>query len=187
MKLSHTIKRKLIQLASFGFTNMHMGNFAAKGGAKLYTGPWKQFCAPGLNCYSCPAATPSCPIGALQAVAGSMQFDFSFYAVGFLLAMGVMLGRAICAFLCPFGLIQELLAKIPLPRKKLRLPRWMRYLKYAILIVFVLILPVADRNIVGMSDPTFCQYICPSGTLLGGPPLVALIPNCSRPSAPCSR
>ncbi len=172
MKITQNIKRKAIQIAAFGLTNCHVGNFFAKGGAKLYTGPWKQFCHPGLNCYSCPAATVSCPIGALQSVTGSMKFDFSFYVVGFLLAVGVLLGRVVCGFLCPFGLVQELLALIPLPKRKLRLPAFAKYIKYAVLLVFVVLMPVLVTNIVGMGDPAFCQYICPAGTLTGGLPLL---------------
>ncbi|MBP3657536.1 MAG: 4Fe-4S binding protein [Clostridia bacterium] len=184
MNIKQSIRRKLIQIAAFGLSNCHVGNFAAKGGAKLYTGPWKQFCNPGLNCYSCPAASVSCPIGALQAVTGSMKFDFSFYVVGFLLAAGVLLGRFICGFLCPFGLIQELLAAIPLPRRKLRLPRFAKYIKYAVLLIFVIILPVAVTNIVGMGQPAFCQYICPSGTLLGGIPLLGTHPELQQTIGP---
>lgn len=177
MKITQKIKRKAIQIAAFGLSNVHVGNFAGEKGASIYTGPWKQFCNPGLHCYSCPAASVSCPIGALQAVTGSMKFDFSFYVVGLLLAMGVVLGRWICGFLCPFGLVQELLAKIPLPRKKLRLPRPVKYLKYLILLVFVVILPVAVTNIVGMGQPAFCQYICPSGMLFGAIPLLGTHPE----------
>ena len=88
MKIKQNIKRKLIQIAAFGFSNLHPGNFAGEKGARIYTGSWKQFCNPGLHCYSCPAASLSCPIGALQAVSGSRKFDFSFYVVGFLLAVG---------------------------------------------------------------------------------------------------
>lgn len=172
MKLTQGIRRKLIQFIAFGLSNLHAGNIV---NGKLYTGPWKQFCNPGLHCYSCPAATLSCPIGALQAVTGSMKFDFSFYVVGLLLAMGVVLGRFICGYLCPFGLIQELIAKIPL--KKFRLPRWVKYTKYVILLVFVIILPVAVTNFVGIGQPAFCQYICPSGTLLGGVPLLSTHPE----------
>ena len=124
MKFTNAVKRKLIQIAAFGFSNIHLGNF--KSGS-LYTGSWKQFCNPGLNCYSCPAATLACPIGALQAVSGSMNFKFSFYVVGFLLAVGVLFGRAICGSFCPFGLLQELLHKIPFPKG--RLPKPLRYLK----------------------------------------------------------
>ena len=61
---------------------------------------------PGLNCYSCPAAAASCPIGAIQAVIGSSKFHFAYYVVGFLLFIGVLLGRVVCGFLCPFGWFQ---------------------------------------------------------------------------------
>lgn len=99
MRLTNKVKRKLIQIAAFGFSNSHVANFA---GGKLYTGKWKQFCNPGLNCYSCPAASFACPIGALQAVSGSMNFNFSFYVVGFLLAVGALL-RRLCGGLSKAG------------------------------------------------------------------------------------
>ncbi|MGN0778489.1 MAG: 4Fe-4S binding protein [Aristaeellaceae bacterium] len=172
MKIKQSVRRKLIQIAAFGLSNAHVGNFA-KG--TIYKGSWKQFCNPGLNCYSCPAASVACPIGALQAVTGSMDFSFSFYVVGFLLAVGVLLGRLVCGFLCPFGLLQELIHKIPTP--KFRLPKWPRYIKYIILVVFVGIMPVAVTNFMGMGDPAFCKYICPSGTLLGGIPLITANEN----------
>lgn len=166
MKMKQNIRRKCIQIAAFGLSNAHVGNFLT---GKLYKGPWKQFCNPGLHCYSCPAAGVACPIGSLQAVMGSVSFDFSFYVVGFLLAIGVLLGRFVCGFLCPFGLIQELIHKIPV--KKLRLPRGLRYVKYAVLAVMVL-WPVFSAKLV--SDPVFCKYICPSGTLTGALPLLAV-------------
>ncbi|MBQ0001095.1 MAG: 4Fe-4S binding protein [Clostridiales bacterium] len=168
LKISR-IKRKLIQIAAFGFSNIHASNLAS---AKIYIGKWKYFCNPGLNCYSCPAATLSCPIGALQAVNGSMKFGFSFYIVGFLLAVGVLFGRLICGFICPFGLVQELIGKIPLP--KFHLPKWMTYIKYGVLLWFVLLWPwiIKSQNLFGIGDPTFCKYICPAGLLLGGVPLL---------------
>ncbi|MDE7029843.1 MAG: 4Fe-4S binding protein [Lachnospiraceae bacterium] len=170
--MKNAVKRKLIQIAAFGFTNSHMTNFVS---GKLYTGKWKQFCNPGLNCYSCPAATLACPIGAMQAVAGSMQYNFSFYVVGFLLAVGVLLGRFICGWICPFGLVQELFYKIPSP--KFRLPRIFTFVKYGILVVFVVVLPVAATDYMGMGQPAFCQYICPAGTLFGGLPMTATHPE----------
>lgn len=172
MKFTNAVKRKLIQIAAFGFSNIHLGNF--KSGS-LYTGSWKQFCNPGLNCYSCPAATLACPIGALQAVSGSMNFKFSFYVVGFLLAVGVLFGRSICGFLCPFGLLQELLHKIPFPKRKL--PKPLRYLKYAILVIFVILLPIVATDYMGMGKPAFCEFICPAGTLEGGIPLLLSNPR----------
>lgn len=165
MKFTHNLRRKCIQIAAFGLSNAHVGNLLT---GKLYTGKWKNFCNPGLHCYSCPASSTACPIGALQTVMGSFRFDFSFYVVGFLLAVGVVLGRFVCGFLCPFGLIQELFHKIPL--KKIRLPKWMKFIKYGLLGVTVL-WPVVVTNY-GVGDPFFCKYICPSGTLTGAVPLL---------------
>ncbi|MGI6033514.1 MAG: 4Fe-4S binding protein [Coriobacteriales bacterium] len=172
MGVSHEVKRKIVQIAAFGYSNMHVGNFA---GGKLYKGPWKQFCNPGMNCYSCPAAQLSCPIGAMQTVASSASFGFSFYAVGFVLALGVVFGRAICGFVCPFGFLQELLHKIPSPKAKL--PHWLTYLKYVMLAFFVLLIPAVATNGFGMGIPAFCEFICPVGTLEAGLPLLAAIPD----------
>ena len=172
MKISQEIKRKLIQVAAFGYSNTYLGNIA-KG--QLYKGKWKQFCNPGLNCYSCPAARLSCPIGAMQAVSGSVNFKVSFYVLGFILAVGILFGRAVCGFICPFGFLQELLYKVPFPKRKLW--KGFTYVKYVILLVFVLILPVAATNALGMGTPAFCEYICPAGTLEGGIPLISTHPE----------
>ena len=166
MKIRHSVKRKIIQFIAFALSNPYLGNFRD---GKLYKGPWKKFCNPGINCYSCPAARLSCPIGALQAVNGSMDFKWSFYVIGTLCAFGLLLGRAVCGFLCPVGLIQELLYKVPLPKKKL--PHWPKYIKYVMLFV-VLILPAVVTNPLGAGDPFFCEFICPAGTLEAGIPLL---------------
>lgn len=175
MGISQEIKRKIIQIAAFGYSNTYLHNFA---GGQLYKGKWKQFCNPGMNCYSCPAARFSCPVGAMQAVSGSMNFSMSFYVTGFVLAAGVLFGRAVCGFICPFGLLQELLYKIPFPKKKLW--RGFVFVKYALLIIFVLLLPIIHTNELGMGAPAFCEYICPVGTLEGGLPLLAAHPQLRR-------
>lgn len=172
MKIRQSIKRKLVQIVAFGYSNAHIANMKT---GKLYTGKWKQFCNPGMNCYSCPAAGLACPIGALQAVNGSMKYNFSFYVIGLILAFGVIFGRFICGWLCPFGLVQELLHRIPSP--KFKLPSWCRYIKYLILVVFVILMPIFVTNFMGMGSPAFCQYICPIGTLEGGIPLLVTHPE----------
>lgn len=168
--LSQAISRSRtwIQAGATFLTNMHLPNFL-KG--QLYQGPGKKLCVPGLNCYSCPAASGACPIGAFQAVVGSSKFSFSYYVTGFLILLGVLLGRFICGFLCPFGWFQELLHKIPTKKfstKKLKALTW---LKYAILLLMVVLMPMLLVNDVGMGDPYFCKYLCPQGVLEGAIPL----------------
>ena len=109
---SHVLARfrGFIQAAATLITNIHLPNFA-KGG--IYQGAGKTVCVPGLNCYSCPAASGACPIGSFQSVVGSSKFNFSYYVTGTLILLGVLLGRFVCGFLCPFGWLQELLHKIP--------------------------------------------------------------------------
>ncbi len=165
--------RKAVQ-AGFGIiTNANIKGFLA---GTIYKGPLKNFCVPGMNCYSCPGALGSCPIGAMQAVFDDRHRRFSFYVVGFLAAIGLMAGRFICGWLCLFGLIQELLYMIPLP--KLTVPqkadKVLRYLKYAVLLILVFALPFIIRDGLGMGEPFFCKYVCPVGTLEGGVPLVLL-------------
>lgn len=156
--------RLFVQAAAFAFQNGYLRGFA-KG--NIYKGPIKNVCTPGLNCYSCPGAVASCPIGALQAVAGSSAFNVSLYVLGFIVAVGAFSGRFVCGWICPFGLVQRLLHGIPLLKKRKNLPghRVLKYLKYVVLALFVFLLPVLSGS------PAFCEWICPSGTLFGAIPL----------------
>ncbi len=168
------IRRHWIQAAWFALTNGYGAGFLE---GHIYRGKTKTVCVPGPNCYSCPGALGACPIGSLQAVMDSGKFRISCYVFGFLLLFGTALGRFICGWLCPFGLVQDLLHKIPLLKKKKNMPghRRLIWLKYGILALFVLILPAAvSVTVTGMGEPWFCKYICPSGTLFGGLPLLAV-------------
>ena len=131
---------------------------------KIYQGPIKNVCVPGLNCYSCPGAVGSCPIGSLQSFLSGLKFRFPYYVVGLLLFFGAVLGRAVCGLLCPFGLLQELLYLIPGVPKKNRFPgdKALRYLKYVVLVLLVVVLPLCFAL-----TPFFCKYLCPSGTVAG--------------------
>ncbi len=161
--------RSIVQLCSAISFNSYWPGFQ---NGSIYRGPLKAICLPSLNCYSCPGAIGSCPIGSLQAIMGSISFQFSFYVTGLLLLFGVTLGRFICGWLCPFGFIQELLHRLPVP--KLQLPHWSRKIKYFILLgVFLLpLLPTAT----GIGGPYFCQYLCPTGTLEAAIPLYLSYP-----------
>ncbi len=163
--------RGWIQAGATLLTNIHLPNFV-KGG--IYQGEGKAVCVPGLNCYSCPAATGACPIGAFQSVVGSSKFSFSYYVTGFLILLGVLLGRFICGFLCPFGWLQDLLHKIPSKKLSTKKLKPLTYLKYVVLLLTVILLPALVVNDVGMGDPFFCKYICPQGVLEGAIPLAAV-------------
>lgn len=168
--------RTAVQFAFAALTNGYAAGFAR---GTIYKGPTKMVCLPGLNCYSCPGALGACPIGAFQAVLADRNHWFAFYVAGFLMLVGACLGRLVCGWLCPFGLVQDLLYRIPLGKKRKTLPwdRWLRFLKYGVLIAFVIVLPLSVLDLVGQGQPWFCKWICPSGTLLAGLPLVAANPG----------
>ncbi|MEE0205405.1 MAG: 4Fe-4S binding protein, partial [Peptococcaceae bacterium] len=154
-------------------------NSYAKGfqSGQIFAGASKSICVPVLNCYSCPGALGACPIGALQTVLGRGRFPF--YVLGLMMAFGVVLGRAICGLLCPFGLVQDLLHKIPLPKYQLppRLDRALRWLKYIVLALLVVLLPLLAAIQSGIATPYFCKWLCPAGTLGGALPLMATNPS----------
>jgi len=168
-------KRKWVQALWAFASNAHVQGFWQ---GKIYKGKLKNVCVPGLNCYSCPGALGSCPIGAMQAVEGSTKYGFSMYVTGFLVLVGLLCGRFICGWLCPFGWIQELLHKIPFKKIKVpaRVNRILSYFKYVVLALFVIILPIVTVNEFGISTPYFCKYICPAGTLEAGIPLLITNP-----------
>ena len=163
--------RGWIQAGATLLTNIHLPNFF-KG--EIYQGKGKAVCVPGLNCYSCPAASGACPIGSFQAVVGSSKYKFSYYITGFLILLGVLLGRFICGFLCPFGWLQDLLHKVPTKKFSTKKLKPLTYIKYAVLLLAVVLLPVLIVNDLGMGDPYFCKYICPQGVLEGALPLSAV-------------
>ena len=157
-------KRKLTQLFTAFLYNADVVNFTDQS---INQSPTKGICVPGLNCYSCPGAIGSCPLGSLQFAISQIPNKLPFYIVGTLLIIGTLLGRLVCGFICPFGFIQEILYKIPTPKiKKNKITRKLSILKYLFLVIFVIILPVV------LLSPAFCKYICPAGTLEGGIPLV---------------
>lgn len=166
-------KRRLIQVYAALLYNANLKGFST---GKIYTGDSKKFCLPGLNCYSCPGAVGACPLGSLQNALASSSTSSVAYVFGILILLGLLLGRAICGFLCPFGLIQELLHKIPSPKlKKNKVTKVFSYFKYVILGIFVVMIPLAFST--KLPVPGFCKYICPDGTLIGA---IALLVNPSN-------
>ena len=168
--------QRKVQLISAVLINGYAAGFAR---GKIFTGGTKAVCVPVLNCYSCPGALGACPIGSLQAVLGGANHRFPFYVLGLLMLFGVVLGRLVCGLLCPFGLVQDLLHKIPSPKLKVpkKIDRPLRWLKYMVLAVMVILLPAFAAADTGVTPPYFCKYLCPAGTLGGGIPLLAANPS----------
>ncbi len=165
------IPRLVIQLVSAAVCNGYAAGFAQ---GKIFTGPTKAVCLPVLNCYSCPGALGACPIGALQNAIGGAWRHIPFYVLGSLMLFGILLGRLVCGFLCPFGLVQDLLHKIPtrkfhVPR---RVDRALRLLKYVVLFGMVVGLSLLVTTEAGVTPPFFCEFLCPAGTLGAGIPLL---------------
>ncbi len=164
--------RLIVQLVYTILTNGYAYGFLH---GKIYQGNLKYACVPGLNCYSCPGALASCPMGALQALLNKQGFHIPFGVLGFFFLFGSLLGRSVCGWLCPFGMVQDLLFRIPIFRKKKRLPfhRVLTFGKYAVLF---LLAGLGSLLLLGgfARVPAFCKYLCPSGTLLGALPLLAV-------------
>jgi len=143
--------RRLIQFVSLLVVN---SSFLVGLGAR-------GVCFPVLNCWACPAAAFACPLGALQnAVADARVIVvLPLYILGSMIAVSAIFGRMMCGWLCPFGLFQELVGR--LNRRPWTLPRWTGYLKYAVLVGLVIVVPYLT------GIPWFCK-LCPQGALEGG-------------------
>ncbi len=167
-----TLRRRLIQVISALIYNADVTHWF---NGTISQTQLKKVCVPGLNCYSCPGALSSCPLGALQNTLASGKFPF--FITGFFLLIGTLFGRLICSFLCPFGLFQELLYKSPSPKVKQTtklksVTRKLSLLKYVILAVMCIALPLAFYFKEGFASPFFCKWLCPEGTIFAGWPLV---------------
>lgn len=159
-------KRRLIQLYAALLTNANIKGFV---NGRIYTGGTKNVCVPGMNCYSCPGAVGACPLGSLQDSLAQSNTTTPYYIIGILALFGLLFARTICGFFCPVGLGQELLYKIKTPKvKKSRYTRLLSYLKYVLLVVMVIAIPLIYNGI-----PAFCKYICPAGTFGGSLPLLS--------------
>ena len=117
----------------------------------------KWLCNPVLSCHSCVLSWFACPIGVFVHYSGYHVFPY--LAVGTVLLFGVLFGRLLCGWVCPFGFLQDLLHKIP--GRKFALPRWTNNIKYLVLIGMVFLLPFLLGEQTAYS---FCR-VCPASAL----------------------
>ena len=99
-------KRRLIQLYVALLYNANLKGYITGDISKANT---KYACVPGLNCYSCPGAVGACPLGALQNAFAQSETRAPYYILGIIGLFGLIFARTVCGFLCPVGLVQELL------------------------------------------------------------------------------
>ena len=120
-----------------------------------------------LQCSNCALSTFSCPLilierGAVMTSMGMLTSINSKFAasvlaaVAMLIFFGSLFGSFACGWLCPFGFLQDLLAKIPV--KKFKLPGWSGHLRLPIFFGLVIGLPYSTGKL------AFCD-ICPPGTI----------------------
>jgi polyferredoxin len=155
--------RRVTRVAGLLLSN---GFLSAIVSGHIYKGPLKGVCLPFISCYACPLAIFSCPIGTLQHFMTIRALPL--LPIGGLGLLGVLVGRMACGWLCPFGLLQDLLHK--LPGSKIRIPPILHQGKYFTLIFLVLIIPFAT------GVPWFSN-LCPFGTLSAGLPWVLYNPG----------
>ena len=154
LKVPFLKNRRLFQFLTGFMANFQIFNFIT---ARLYTGRLKSIPFPIMNCYACPASVYSCPIGTLSHFLVISKIPL--LTVGVIAAVSSTFGRWICGWICPFGLIQDLLHKIP--SMKFDLPRPFVYVKYPMLIFGVILLPFLFK------EHYFCM-VCPTGTIEAG-------------------
>jgi len=123
---------------------------------------------PFLNCYSCPLAIGACPVGTIQHFVIIRRVPL--LVIGILGLVGSIWGRMSCAWLCPFGYIQDLLHRLPWPARKVSVnTRRYGWVKYVVSVVLFLVIPFVTLA------PWFCK-LCPAGTLEAGLPWLAISP-----------
>lgn len=154
--------RRATQFAGAFLCNAYVSAFFTR---QIYKGPLKGVCVPFLYCHACPSSTFACPIGTVQHYA--IIHEFPFFLLGHMAVLGLIFGRMACGWLCPFGLIQDLLYRIR--STKIQIPAAFRALSYVALLVLVLLIPFIT------GAPWFSK-LCPLGTLVAGIPWVAWNP-----------
>jgi ferredoxin-type protein NapH len=114
-------------------------------------------CAPVFHCHACPLATFACPVGVLAHFSAFHMIPF--VTIGLLIVFGALVGSLFCGWACPFGLLQDLTARIP--TRKFELPRWAGHFRFVVLGATVLAIPY----LFGEEHPLFICRVCPAGAI----------------------
>ncbi|MGA2865811.1 MAG: 4Fe-4S binding protein [Verrucomicrobiota bacterium] len=125
-----------------------------------------------FHCYSCPLSSFACPVGVLANYAALLPLapEMPYLLLGVLLVVAAASGSLACGWACPFGFLQDLLAKVT-PRK-VALPAWTGYTRYAVLVGLVILLPLllGFKGIHFEDQQVSICRLCPAGALEAGLP-----------------
>ncbi len=149
-----------------GFVVARFGVLRVGGVAPVRRCTYGEF--PFLNCQACEMASGGCPIGSMQA--SLMQMRLPLLPLAVLFITGLALGRWICGWLCPFGLLSDIFDRIS--RRVWRPHEGWTALKFAVLLL-VFLVPPAMGLLGGTTWLPFCSTICPSGSVYGLLPFYA--------------
>lgn len=154
--------RLITQIFGTVISHAYLKVFSTK---MIYSGPLKATCMPFITCYSCPVAVYSCPIGTIQHYMIIRQLPF--IVLGHLILVLTAVGRMVCGWVCPVGLVQDLAYKAKTP--KITISKKWNYFKYIALIGLVLLIPYIS------GQALFC-HLCPVGTFESAIPWVVWNP-----------
>lgn len=115
-----------------------------------------------MNCQSCELATGACPLGTFQM--SMLNKEIPFALIGQLILTGLIGGRWVCGWLCPYGFLMDIFDKLPGKRIKLHLN--FTYIKY----VFLAILVISSIAYMFKEESEillYCSYFCPVGFYYG--------------------
>lgn len=147
MALLLTTQRRIVQCISLALLNFNAFTFTFG----------TRFCLPVMNCEACALAWLGCPIGMMGRSIAFLEFPW--VPVLLVLGIGIAAGRFLCGWVCPMGFLQDLLYRIP--TRKIRLPRWTTWTKYAVLALAV----VAAARWLGYGANLFYCSFCPTSGL----------------------
>lgn len=123
-----------------------------------------------FHCYACPLSSFGCPVGLAAQYAATLPAwgTMPFLLAGIILGIGGLVGTLACGWACPFGFLQDLLARV-MPQK-ISLPSWMGQIRYIVLIGLVFLLPwyLGREGILYDEQAVSICRLCPAGALEAG-------------------